>query len=565
MGHAGDRESDREDRVSAAEEAVPAAWSLRPYQVASLKGISSAWASGQERTLLVLATGLGKTTVFAEVLRRRRDAGRGRALVLAHRIELVQQAADRCALAGLSVEVESGDRMANPHALLTGGCSDVVVATVQTLKGKRLDRWPAAAFGTVVVDEAHHAAALGYRVILDHFAAAKVLGVTATPQRGDDVALGHVFPHVAYDYGIRAGIQDGFLAPIKRIGIECPSIDLSTARTTKQEHGRDLSPEDIARAMRSDVSLHELAAPIAKETGNGVRPTLVFCPTVETAHALASVLAGYVGADKVRSLDGNSAKEDRARVLHEYQIGRVRYLVNCALFTEGFDAPHTSCVVVARPTKSKSLYTQMVGRGTRLSPGKDDCLVLDMCPEVADHDLVSVVDLFAGDDLEELDKRAVEAALARGESVLKAISDAEEGAKKREADRARERERAHLIAEAKYRRRERDPFEEMGIEHDPKTARGPRATERQLEALGAAGFRLTKKQLSRAEAGTLLDTLTRRRRDGLCTIKQMRQLAKHGLNPDLSFADARLAMDALAANGWRVSSAIAHRFGEPAE
>lgn len=541
-------------------EAAPP-WQLRPYQIASLRGIAQAWQT-QDRTLLVLATGLGKTTVFAETVRRRRDAGRGRALVVAHRLELIEQAAERLRLAGLTVEIECGDRMASIHPMLTGDASDVVVATVQTLRGKRLDRWPATAFGTVVIDEAHHAAAIGYRAVLDRFTGAKVLGVTATPERGDSVAIGHVIPHLAYNYGIREGIEHGYLAPLTRTAINCPSVDMSTVRTTKQEHGRDYNPDDLARAMRNEAALHELAGPIAKETGNGERPTLIFTPNVEMAHALASVLSAHVGSDKVRSLDGESAKQDRAQILRDYQQGRVRYLVNCALFTEGFDAPATSCVVVARPTKSRALYTQMVGRGTRLSPGKADCLVLDMHPANAGHSLISVVDLFAGEDLDAIDRKAADEAIERGEGVLKAISDAEENAKKREAERARDREKAHLVADVRYRKSTVDPFAELGIDEDPKRARGPRATPAQIDALARAGWTLTEKQFSRAQAADALDALAARRRNGLCSIKQMRVLSRAGVRTDLSFAEAGEAITALKASNWRVTSEIAERWGE---
>lgn len=514
--------------------------------------------------MLVLATGLGKTTCFAEVLRRRRDAGRGRGLVLAHRIELVTQAQQRIEDAGLSVEVESGDRMAIRHAAMGG--SDVVVATVQTLRGRRLSMWPADAFGTIVIDEAHHAAASGYRAVLDHFRGAKVLGVTATPDRGDGIAVGQVIPHLAYNYGIREGIRDGFLAPLRVEQIDTPSVDLGSVRVTKQEHGRDFSAEDLAKQIRTEAALHEIAGPLtAKASG---RKTLVFCPSVDTAHELARVLSAYATkeglGDVVRSLDGETDRETREATIAGYKRGEVRILVNCALFTEGFDAPDTSCIAIARPTRSRALWAQMVGRGTRLAEGKADCLVLDFAPENARHSLVSPVDLMAGDDLPEDIRASIQRAIQEGDDVLRAISRGEEVAARREAERARDRARANLVADVRYRTRRRDPFEELGIDGAIGTMRGPRATERQREALARAGIELGEREASIREASNLLDEISRRRKDGLCSLKQARALTKYGLRGDLTFADAREALDALAANGWRMSPEMAERWGDDA-
>lgn len=536
-------------------------WSLRPYQVEALRGISEAWRAGHTRTLLVLATGLGKTTVFAEVARRRAQSGRRPSLVLAHRIELVDQAAARLDAAGLRVDVENGDRRASVGPSLMG-LADVVVATVQTLRGARLERWPSDYFDTVVCDEAHHAAAASYRAILDRFESAWHLGVTATPDRGDQIALGHVYPHLAFSYGIREGIEGGFLAPIRCLGIDTPSIDLSSVRTTKQEHGRDLSAEDLAKAMSGEEQLHELAIPIAREASG--RQTLVFVPSVEIAHALAEVMTPYVGdAGLVRALDGGSDSRTRADVLAAYQRGDVRVLINCALFTEGFDAPATSCVAIARPTKSRALYAQMVGRGTRLAPGKTECLVLNLRPEECLHSLVGPVDLFDGLDLPDDIQAQMVAAAERGEPVLKAIARGEEIAREREERAARDARRAHLTADARYRRIQIDPFAELGVDGPSMSdERGPRASTGQAEALERAGF-TGAAALSRKVAGKLLDELTRRRSRGLCTVKQMRQLRKRGLRGDLTFEEARAAMDALVAARWKVTPDIAERWGEP--
>lgn len=530
-------------------------WSLRPYQVAQLRAVAETWQT-QDRALIVAATGTGKTTGIAEVLRRRHAAGRGRALVLAHRLELIEQLKERIELGGLRCEIESGEHVAGVHEMLGG--APVVVGTVQTFKGRRLERWPTNAFGTVVVDEAHHATSATYRAILDRFLGAKVLGVTATPDRGDEVAMGHVFPVLSHEYNLRTAISEGFLAPIRALSIDTPSIDLSSVRTTKQEHGRDLSAEDLGKAMHGEKQLHEMAAPIAAERGD--RQTIVFTPSVEIAHELARVLGPYLGGSQfVAALDGSFAKPERKRILDLYRSGRVKVLVNCALFTEGFDAPETACVAIARPTKSRALYAQMVGRGTRLAPGKTDCLVLDLAPSNSRHQLVAPVDLFDGEELPEDLMRQARAAMA-GDDVLKVLKNAEDRAKERAAAAERLKRSGHLTADVRYRKRLRDPFEELGVDGEVGEERGPRATERQLQAIQRSGLELPKTPSIR-EAGRIMDELTNRRRKGLCSIRQMRQLARFGLRTDLSFEVAKAAMSALEANDWRMSPDIAERFG----
>lgn len=533
----------------------PAPWTLRPYQHQALRALSEAWRD-VERAMVVMATGTGKTTVFAEVLRRRHMAGRGRALVLAHRIELLDQAAERIRLAGLTAELESGDHLASLHSAMGG--ADVVVATVQTLRGRRLQRWPRNAFGTIIVDEAHHATSASYRAILDWFPEAKILGVTATPDRGDGVAVGGVIDTLAFDYGLRQGIEDGYLAPMRVLAIDTPSIDLSTVRTTKQEHGRDLAAGDLAKQMSGEAQLHELAGPIAKESEG--RQTIVFVPSVEVAHELARVLGPYLGGgDKVRALDGTTAKETRADTLKAYRSGELRMLVNCALFTEGFDAPETSCVAVARPTKSRALYAQMVGRGTRLAPGKTDCLVLDLAPANGRHSLVAPVDLLDGKDLpDDILKQAREA--MSGDDVLTVLRAAESKAKERQERVDRDRRTGHMTADVRYRKRMRDPFDELGIDGDFGTDRGPRATAGMMSGLERAGFQFPIVP-SRREASRVFDALAKRRDAGLCSMKQNRLCVGKGLRGDLTFAEASEAISALAANDWKVTPEIAERFG----
>lgn len=496
-------------------------WELRPYQKEQIRAIKRAWRDG-DRALIVAATGTGKTTTIAEVIRGRADAGRGRALVVAHRLELLEQIQKRLAQAGIASELESGEHAAIRHEVMGG--APVVVATVQSLKGRRLSMWDRAAFPTIIIDEAHHATAAGYRAVLDHFTGAKVLGVTATPDRGDDVALGHVFPDVSHEYNLRTAIEEGHLSPVRARAIDTPHIDLSSVRVTNQEHGRDYSARDLARMMEGEGPLHKIAVPIAEKYEG--RQTIVFVPSVEVARALAGIIAPYIGGPElVASLDGGSETEHRKRTIAAYLAGDIRMLINCALFTEGFDAPNTACVAIARPTKSRALYAQMVGRGTRLAPGKTDCLVLDLAPSNARHQLVAPIDLLSGKPLPD-DLLADARAAMSGDDVLEALKRAEKHADERTRKAEAERRSGRLVADVHYTVSERDPL---------------------WEALDKAD-------------NEDLRRLIARKRKGLCSIKQMRVLARAGLRTDLTAAQAKRALDLLAQNNWRATPELVQAF-----
>lgn len=535
--------------------------SLRPYQVEAIAEIERAWERGERSPMIVMATGLGKTTVFAEVIRRHYARTGVRSLVLAHRIELIDQAAARLTATGVFCEVESGDRRASRLGATLG--VQAVVATVQTMRGRRLGQWPQDSFSLIVIDEAHRATAQLYRDVLDWFPDAKVLGVTATPDRGDGVAVGEVFTAGAvFEHGIRDGIMGGFLCDIRAKTIDLDRVTIDGVRTSRQEHGRDLRTDDLAKAMAGEECMHAIAAPLSREAGD--RSTLVFMPSVELTHELARVLAGYVGADKVRSLDGSSDPDDRKAAIDAYQRGEVQYLVNCALFTEGFDAPRTSCVAVARPTKSRALYTQMVGRGTRLFPGKTDLLVLDFFPANTRHDLAKIVDVFDGEPLDPQAEKIRDDLVKSGETVLKATEEAKRLAREAEEKRAREREKADLAIRATYEARERQLWtvaSACGITSADYAA--PPMREDQRLRMEALRIEIDSRETVRTASAKIL-AVTRRRREGLCTLKQAKVLARAGLNPDLTFDAARDALDALSQNRWRVTPDMAARWGKRA-
>jgi superfamily II DNA or RNA helicase len=507
--------------------------------------------------MITMATGLGKTTVFAEVIRRHYARTHVRSLVLAHRIELIDQAAQRLTATGVLCEVESGDRRASRLGAAYG--VQAVVATVQTMRGRRLGQWPRDSFSLIVIDECHRATAAIYREVLEHFPDAVVLGVTATPDRGDGIAIGEVFTSTAFEHTIRQGIESGYLCDIRAKTIDLDRVTIDGVRTSKQEHGRDLRADDLAKAMAGEECLHAIAAPLAREAGS--RSTLVFMPSVELTHELGRVLAGYVGAAKVRSLDGSSDPDDRRAAIAAYACGEVQFLVNCALFTEGFDAPITSCVAVARPTKSRALYTQMVGRGTRLYPGKVDLLVLDFFPANTRHDLAKAVDIFDGETLD-TQTRAIRDELVRsGETVLRATEQAQQRAREAEEKRARERERANLAIRASYEAQDRKLWSSdaaCGVTAGMYAA--PPMREDQRLRMERLKIEIDSRETVRTASQKIM-AVTQRIRNGLCTLKQAKVLARSGLYPDLPMSEARAAMDALAANRWKVTDAMRARWG----
>ena len=520
---------------------------MRPYQIEARDRVYEAWRDHRS-VLLVMATGTGKTYTAGEILRER--AHDGRILWLAHRSELLDQACQTLqSRIDLGCEVEKAEARANVHGGLFGG-EPVVVASVQTLRGPRLRRWPRESFRTIVVDEAHHAAARGYREILSHFHDAKVLGLTATPDRGDGVGLGAVFDVVAYEYGIRKAIDDGYLVDIVQKSIVCADLDLSDVKTV----AGDLAQGELEKRLKLDAVLHQIAGPLVREAGN--RPTIVFTAGVGQAHALVDVMAGYAPVGRTVAIDGSTPAELRAERLDAFRRGDVQFLVNCAVLTEGFDAPETACVAMARPTKSRALYAQCVGRGTRLAPGKTDCLVLDFRGNAGRHRLVTPLDVLAGKPLpEDVEKRAKDLAES-GMPSAEALEQAEREAIERER-RAEERRRreAKIRAEVAYRAQQIDPFGVVCREE------GPRATDAQIDYLRKLKVDLGGYKPSRREASKLIDTIKQRRQKGLCTYAQAKLLAKHGLSPDLSFDDARKAIDAIAANRWTTPRWVYEQFG----
>ena len=350
----------------------------------------------------------------------------------------------------------------------------ITVASVQTIV-RRLDAIPRDAFKIVVVDEAHHATADSYTRILEHFDT-WVLGVTATPDRSDRRGLGEVFDSVAFEYDVQNAIADGWLCPIRSFLVKTEA-DFSQARKIAGE----LATRDVERILTKEPHLIEVAHPIVHERKD--RPAMVFAASVAHAHALSRVLCAVTGDPLfAAAVDGTVAFDLRHEVIERFRAGTTKALVNCALFTEGFDVPEIALVAIARPILSRSFYAQMVGRGTRIAQGKDDLLVLDFVPANCRHSLVHAVDIFADDDEHVLERARSIAAerSAEGEALL--LEQALELARQEvEADGA----------SVVYSLVPRDPFAAVGIDVDAMIAErrpGKPPSERQTEYLRKAGL-----------------------------------------------------------------------------
>lgn len=511
---------------------------LRPYQQQARDRIHAEWDAGHTRTLLVLPTGTGKTIVFASVAADQVRAG-DRVLILAHRGELLEQAADKLQRStGLVSAVEKAEST----------CLDswfrVVVGSVQTLqRTARLERFPQDYFGTIIIDEAHHAITDGYRRILDYFSGAKVLGVTATPDRGDMRNLGEVFDSLAFEYKLTDAIKEGYLCKIM-----AQTIPLQLDITSVTMSGGDYAVGDLGTAL--DPYLEQIAAEMARRCKS--RKTVVFLPLIKTSQKFRDLL----NAHGFRAAEVNGQSDDRRQVLADFDAGKYNVLCNSMLLTEGWDCPSVDCVVVLRPTKVRSLYSQMVGRGTRLSPGKTDLLLLDFLWMTDKHELCRPADLVCED-------RTVARQMTEHLAESGCPEDIEEAAAQASEDVVAQREEA-LAKQLEEQRRKKaklvDPLQyEMSIQAEDLAGYVPAfgweaspPSEQQTAALEKLGI-LPDAVESAGKAALLLDRLHKRQTEGLTTPKQIRLLERYGFRHvgSWSFDAASRMINRIAAGGWR--------------
>ena len=361
----------------------------RDYQREAHEAVRKAWAGGMQRPATVLPTGAGKTVVIATVAEEEvRESYSTRVLVLAHRDELIRQAASK--IRSVAPHLRVGIVKAGEDQV----GAPIVVGSVQTLVHERR-RARLRGVGLVIVDECHHATSPSYRTVLDHYGCftdggARALGFTATMSRGDGVGLGEVWEQVVYERDISYMITRGFLVKPRGIHVRVDDLDLSTVRKTAGDYSEGQLGEALAASMAP-----ERIVDAYREHALG-RPTLCFVPTVDFAHLMVERFS--TAGIKARVVFGAQPTEERRRSLRDFSAGKVSVLVNCMVLTEGTDLPLASCVIVSRPTTHAGLYVQMVGRVLRTFPGKLDALVLDVVGASKRHALAGLVDLIGERD-----------------------------------------------------------------------------------------------------------------------------------------------------------------------
>lgn len=361
---------------------------LRDYQLTCLENIASHRERGLLRQLVVLPTGTGKTHIFAHLHKYLNLPGK--VLVLAHREELLEQARNKLIACNplTTVEIEQADRRASRDA-------DFVVASVPTLgreNSKRLEALSPAEFSAIILDEAHHSSAKTYANILNHFSVLngnphKVLltGWTATPNRADNVGLEEVFEVIAYQKTLAEMIEAKWLVPIRGYRVRTDS-DLSGVHTRQG----DFVASELSKEVNTEHRNRLVVTSYLEKAKD--RKAIAFAVDIQHVYDLNETFKSYQVASE--ALVGETPPENRQRIVAAFRRGDIQVLVNCNIATEGFDVPDASAVILARPTQSGLWYRQAVGRGTRLHPGKEDLVVIDLVDNSSHHRLIVLPSLF---------------------------------------------------------------------------------------------------------------------------------------------------------------------------
>ena len=545
---------------------------LRPYQHEAVHAVEKEWRTNRS-TLLVLPTGAGKTVTFAEIIRR---AFPRRALVLAHRKELVYQAHSKIdSITGWHgrIAIEMGEIRANMTDVL--GSPRVVVSTIQTQSsggdgGGRMTRFNPKHFGVVIVDEGHHSTSPQWKRVLNWYTNGnpdiRVLGVTATPDRADEEALGQVYDTVAYDYEIADAIQDGWLVPVTQQMVHVEGLDFSLCRTT----AGDLNGADLAKVMEYEENLHRIVAPSVEIIGT--KRTLVFASSVSHAERMAEMF-NRIREGMAAWVCGETPEDDRKRILEDFKSGRVQVVCNCAVLTEGFDNPAVEVVIMARPTKSRSLYAQMAGRALRPADSiahnlnnhesgearramieaseKPSALIVDFVGNSGRHKLCTSVDILGGKVSEEVREMAIrklqEGQPLRVDEALAAATEEERQQQEREAAR-----RARLTARAKFSTQTINPFDVFQVQPVAERGwdRGKRLSDAQAAILRKQG--IEPDDMPYGQARQILNELFRRWDAGMCSFGQAKILRKRGLPTDVTREAAGQMIDGIAEReGWK--------------
>jgi superfamily II DNA or RNA helicase len=543
---------------------VTTAPQLRSYQWDAVEAVFKEWEAHQS-TMIVMATGLGKTVTFCEVIRRLHPA---RCIIIAHRTELIQQACAALERVGIRSEIEMADHKADASMF---HADSTIVASVQSLisgrkDNKRMTKFLPEHFSLLVIDEFHHAVSKSYRDIIDHFRKnpnLKVLGVTATPDRLDEKALGQICESVAFKYDIADAIEDGWLVPIEQQMVRIASLDYSDVRTT----AGDLNGADLAKVMEDEKNLQGMVG--ASIEIIGARKSIAFTSSVRHAEMCCDIFNRH-RPGMADWICGATSDDDRRRILKRFKNGEVQVLANVGIATEGFDVPDTEVIIMGRPTQSRALYTQCCGRGTRVLPGvldgltssyerreaiassaKPSALVLDFVGNSGKHKLITTADILGGKYDEEVVKEAVEEAQksqkpAKMSELLKQIKARIERQKAEEAAR-----KARLVAKVQFTARSISPFDAFDIKPkvDSKWDTGKPLSAGQRAVLQKMG--VNPDELNYAAAKQLLFEHFKRREKGLCTYAQAKCLMRAGINAKkVTFQEASQMIEKLKANNY---------------
>ena len=534
---------------------------LRDYQSESIAAIRREFERSNS-TVLVLPTGCGKTIVMAKLAS---EWPGGNVMLLAHRIELLDQAQAKIGSElGYLPVVEQGQRAMDMECMWQGG--HVIIGSVQTMCGeRRLEKFRQFPFDLIMVDECHHATAASYRKVIDYFLSLnpnlKVLGVTATPKRADNTALGLVFNSVAFELAIADAIEAGWLVNVEQEYVSVENVDFSHVGLAKNEVGEsDLKASELEQVMVEEEALHALARPIIERAGD--RQALVFTAGVAHAHMLAAVLNRYRDGS-AKAVDGETLKTARKEIVDDFMAGKLQFLTNFGVFTEGFDVPPVSLIAMGRPTKSVGLYTQMLGRGTRPLEGvvdglpdaearraaikasrKPSMLALDFVGN-SRHKLVSSVDVLGGSYDVETRELAKRRAAAKSSDVMEELKKA-----RAEIMLIREQHRRRAVrAEVAASYQKVDPFGHgpAPAQADVMQTRGG-STDAQIGFLVNLGVaHETAAGYGKKQASAVIESLKQKR----CTNKQRAILAKYGEPTDVNFDQARAIIDEIAGVGWK--------------
>jgi superfamily II DNA or RNA helicase len=543
---------------------------LRDYQQQAVESACE-HLEKHDATLIVAATGLGKTVMAGELIRR--TLGKGRVMFIADREELLDQARDKIeTITGIRPDLEMADSRACDGMFK----SPIICSSIQTQRSgsngtRRWNKFNPDEFALLFIDEADLAAADSYRAMIDHYRQnpkLKLAGCTATPDRHDEKALGMIFDSVCFEYNIKEAKDEGWLVPIvqKYLSVQ---VDFAGVRYSIG----DFNGADLKEILSRGTTLEQIASDSIQYAGE--RRTLVFSDSIENAERLTEAYNRHrIGSAKI--VTGETPKDERRELVADYRSGAFQYLVNVGVASRGFDVPEIGCVVAARPTCSRSLYQQQIGRGTRIWPGvidglvtcderkaaiaesaKPDLLVLDIVGNSLKHKLITCADILGGT----YDDRVVELAERefRDSSIPLDVADALEKAQYRhnEEIEAEAKRKDALQLRRKSTGRDIDPFEVFGIANRP--ARGwdndrPIDNEQRtkLEKWGIDGI----DKMNHSSASKMIREFQLRTRRGLATYKQTKQLVKRwGMTPEearrTTFEEAGRCMTILANNNWQ--------------